>query len=65
MHEKPRQNSFEESHRLPQEEDDPLDWIPYYTFIKKLFAKFDSSVVMLLGLQNLNHGLWSVAVLAC
>lgn len=42
-----------------------MDWIPYYTFTKKLFTRFDSSVVLLLGLQNLNHGLWSVAVLAC
>ena len=41
------------------------DYIPYYNFTIGLFNKFDKAFVILLGVQNINHGLWTVAVLAC
>ena len=40
-------------------------WIPYYDFMTELCTTFDKPFVILLGVQNLNHGLWSIAVLAC
>lgn len=30
-----------------------------------LLRKYDQPFVILLGVQNINHGLWSVAVLSC
>lgn len=41
------------------------DYVPYYNFTVGLFVKFDKPFVILLGVQNINHGLWTVAVLAC
>ena len=39
-------------------------YIPYYDFTQNLLNKYDKPFVMLLGIQNLNHGLWTVAILA-
>ena len=46
-------------------ESDNSSWIPYYDFFVGLITKFDKPFVILLGVQNINHGLWSIAVLAC
>mmetsp|Transcript_29038 Transcript_29038/g.43791 ORF Transcript_29038/g.43791 Transcript_29038/m.43791 type:complete len:172 (+) Transcript_29038:274-789(+) len=40
-------------------------WIPYLDFVRELMAKFDGPFIILLGVQNINHGLWTIAVLAC
>jgi hypothetical protein len=48
---------------LPEQE--RTSWIPYYDFIKMLMRKYDQPFIILLGTQNINHGLWSVAVLSC
>ena len=46
--------------------EEPLkSWIPYYDFTVGLMNKYDGPFVVLLGIQNINHGLWTVAVLAC
>lgn len=42
-----------------------LSWIPYYDFTQMLMTKYDRPFIILLGVQNINHGLWTVAVLAC
>lgn len=42
-----------------------LSWIPYYDWTQMLMAKYDRPFIILLGVQNINHGLWTVAVLAC
>jgi len=46
-------------------DDERTSWIPYYDFIKMLMIKYDGPFIILLGTQNINHGLWSVAVLSC
>ena len=45
--------------------DESTSCIPYYDFVKELMRKYDAPFVVLLGVQNINHGLWSVAVLSC
>ena len=54
---------------IEEKQDEPktpwTDYIPYYNFTIGLFDKFDKPFVILLGVQNINHGLWTVAVLAC
>jgi hypothetical protein len=47
------------------EEPSGKSWIPYYDFTKSLMNKYDGPFIVLLGIQNVNHGLWTVAVLAC
>jgi hypothetical protein len=39
--------------------------IPMYDFMKKLVNTYDGAFLLLLGMQNVNHGLWSIAILAC
>lgn len=39
--------------------------IPYFDFVKNLCTRFDKPFVILLGVQNINHGLWAIAVMAC
>ena len=46
---------------IPEEEQ---SWIPMYEFFRKLYWTYDGPFLLLLGMQNINHGLWSVAVLA-
>ena len=39
--------------------------IPYYDFTVELMNKFDKPFIILLAIQNVNHGLWTIAILAC
>ena len=41
-----------------------LDCIPYYSFTNDLFNTFDKPFLFMLFAQNLNHGLWMMAILA-
>ena len=47
---------------MPAQEE---SWIPYVDFTRELLNKYDKPFICLLGLQSFNHGLWSIAVLAC
>ena len=61
-------NNEHQNQEVPQEASSPTAWtdyIPYYNFTAELCEKFDKPFVILLGVQNINHGLWTVAVLAC
>lgn len=42
-----------------------LDYIPYYGFYQGLCERFDKPFVILMGMQNINHGLWTIAILCC
>ena len=43
----------------------PKSRIPFYDSTMHLMEKFDKPFVILLGVQNANHGLWIIATLAC
>lgn len=47
----------------PAEEEEP-SWIPLHDYFSKLYRTYDGPFLLLLGTQCVNHGLWSVAVLA-
>lgn len=47
-----------------ENEEEESSCIPLYDFSKKLYRTYDGPFLFLLGMQNVNHGLWSVAILA-
>jgi len=55
----------DQGYQAKPDSDKPKSWIPYLDSTRALMDKFDAPFVVLLGVQNINHGLWSVAVLAC